>query len=254
MADSTTVKTDATQPNTAESYLQIVEAATGVKAPRAMDTLQADVNELVKQVTVGEDGTFQYPAGTPEHLKLAVATEKKFRDTQSGYTKSQQALKDVEAENKALREQLAKSSVPTKGLSAEEQQRLDDLKYTDPDQWFTEMRSLEEKTIENNVSQLSANQELRRRENHLANINSNRAEPITPDMLDNDIPARINKKMLDGTVTFEDYISEVVEYLDGRKKIATVNPELTSSTNIIGGSAGSVVNGASEIDYTKITF
>ncbi|MCI4437403.1 MAG: hypothetical protein JHC33_11410 [Ignisphaera sp.] len=241
------------QPKTAEDYLAFVEQMTGTPSPRSIEAVQSEVNELVKQVTVTEDGKFVYPENTPDHLKLAVAAEKKFRDTQSGYTKAQTRLKQIEEENKALQEQLAKLATQ-QGLPKEEVERLEALKNEDPDAWYVERQKAEQQYATKHVEALTAEQEIRNRMAYLDRINADREFKITPDVLDNDIPARINNRLINREVSFEAYIGEVIEYLNKGK--AVTNPETPATTNLSGAGSTTVSNNSQfgGLDYSKLTF
>jgi hypothetical protein len=242
-------QSQANTPKTAEDYLGLVEKVTGKAAPKPLDVLQSEINELVKQVTVSEDGKFIYPDNTPEHLRLALSAEKKFRDTQSSYTRTNQELKDAREELEALRQQVA-SSNPARGLSDEDIERLDELKYTDPEEWYNERKRLESQAVQGLTQK---EQEQRARRDALNAVNYGRANPITPDVLDNDIPPRINNKVLKGEITFEQYLAEVVAYLDKGRVVA--NPEAPGDTKLpVGGSASLTTMDAPQIDYSKITF
>jgi len=54
---------------------------------------------------------------------------------------------------------------------------------------------------------------LARRYKYLDEFNIGREVPITTDVLNNDIPDRINSKLAEGEVTFEKYLDEVSDYL-----------------------------------------
>lgn len=236
-------------PQTAEHYLGLVEQVTGQKAPKPLETLQSEVNELVKQVTVTEDGKFVYPDGTPEHLRLAIAAEKKFRDTQSSYTRTNQALKDAEEELEALRKQVADATT-ARGLSEEDTERLEELKYTDPEEWYKERQRLEGEAS-NKMTQAQREQKARR--DALNRVNEGRETPITVDVLDNDVPARLNNKVLSGELTFDQYLEEVVSYLDKGRVVA--NPQLSGDTKLPSGGSTNLTNvDAPAIDYSKLTF
>ena len=77
--------------------------------------------------------------------------------------------------------------------------------------------------------------ELARRYMYLDKFNIDRDVPITPEILDDDIPVEITAKLADGILTFEEYLDEVSEYLDKDKfnyliqKIYDRNYELGSS-------------------------
>ena len=101
-------------------------------------TLGQRANELLRDAQTDEAGKLILPEDIPSELKELVMTEKKFRDTQSAYTKGQQEIAALRAEKEAL---LAQVANPV--LSVEDSQRLVDLKYSDPDKWFVEKQRLE---------------------------------------------------------------------------------------------------------------
>ncbi|MCI4435350.1 MAG: hypothetical protein JHC33_00885 [Ignisphaera sp.] len=240
------------QPKTAEDYLAFAEQITGKTSARPLEAMQTELNELVKQVTISDDGKFIYPDGTPDHLRLALGSEKKFRDTQSAYTRSQQALKEAEEAKDALLEQLA-SQVPAGGLSDDEVEHLEELKYTDPEAWYKERQALESRVTKAHRETLTKEQELRNRHAYLARVNADREVAITPELLDNDIPPRINNKLRNGELTFEAYIAEVAAYMDKGRVVS--NPELNGDTKLTSGGSGTLTtNNNQAIDYSKITF
>ena len=111
----------------------------------AKDT-QTIINDAVKQVTVDDNGKYVYPADMDPVLKAAVAATKSYRDNQSGFTKSQQGLKESEAENVLLRERLAETTKVPLELTPERAKELDDLMYIDPTAWRLEMNKLEQQS------------------------------------------------------------------------------------------------------------
>jgi len=148
----------AKKPETAQDYFGYSAEDYEEAQPVAQDAprdVQAEINKLVKEVTVDDNGKFVYPEGTDPVLKAAVAAEKKYRDTQTGYTKATQTNKEVEAEANALREQIANLSKGQLELTPEESAKLDDLKYTDPDAWYAEKQRLEKEQTEKASEQLS---------------------------------------------------------------------------------------------------
>jgi len=264
-------------PETAAEYLEYTKGLLGEGNTNSAPSeptrqeqprnYQTQVNELIKEVTVDKNGKFIYPDNTPEHLKYAVAAEKKFRDTQAGFTKNSMTLKEMEAENIALREQLAKNA--TTGISDEAREELEELKFTDPDAWFAKKMEIEQQSKSEFQGRL--NEELKevktvagreyevaRRATVLEEFNANRATPLTVEILDNDIPPRIAKRLVDGITSFEEYLSEADEYLSKGKVVS--NPNVDSGTSLASaagsttpqGEAYQLENGA--LDYNNVTF
>jgi len=242
-------------------YEQNTEVVTPQETTEPKDT-QAIINDAIKEVTVGEDGKLVYPEGMDPMLKAAVAASKSFRDTQSGFTKAQMSLKESESENIFLKEQLAKQ-VGTLELTPEKAKELDDLMYTNPKAWRQEMNKLEAQAsgqydtqIEEVRTKSRADAELERRVNVLKEFNVGRETAITPDTLDNDIPARITNKLADGNITFEEYLEEVSTYLTKGKVVAQADPTTTTDLNKANGSstAQPQTKKDGELDYADIAF
>lgn len=176
----------------------------------------------------------QKPADTPntqepEVTAPAIDYEKRYKDTQASYTRSQQLLKAAQAENEALK----KVVTPTISISADKQKELDDLMYSDPQAWRKEMNQLEadaQKSHDDNiataVSTVTAQAELERRAQVLAEFNQSHELNITDETIQFDVPPRLTKKLELGEVTFEQYLDDVADYLKLPKKVATANKTL----------------------------
>lgn len=156
--------------------------------------------------------------------------EKRYKDTQAAYTKSQQELKAV----KAKVDVLEKLTTPQIQIDAEAQKELDDLKYSDPDAWRTKMNNLEldaRSKYQNLISaaeqQAAIQAEMDRRTQVLNEYN--RSHPgfeITDEVIQLDVPTRITKKLESGELSFDDFLGEVKEFLYAPKKVGTTNKTL----------------------------
>lgn len=156
-----------------------------------------------------------------------VDYEKRFKDTQASFTKSQQELKAVKAKLEAL-EKLAQ---PTIQLDEKVQQELEDLKYSDPDAWRVRMNTLEQEAkvkhqtlLDEVATQASTQAELERRTSLLAQYNASHPNmPITDELIRLDVPSRITTKLEKGEISFDDFIVEVHNFLYSPKKVGTSN-------------------------------
>jgi len=192
-------------------------------------TITDEVNTILKGLEKGDDGLAKLviPEGTSDHVADLVRAEHKFRSTQSSYTRERQRSKELEAENEVLRGHVKPQ------VSKEEQDRLDELKYTDPLAWHNEL--LLQKANMPDVgaearAKAASNFELERRVEVLATFNEGREVPITEEVVQNDIPPRISNKLDNGTVTFEEFLDEASAYLAKGKAVA--NPAAMEQTNI----------------------
>jgi len=159
--------------------------------------------------------------------QLAIA-EKRRKDTQAGYTKSRQAIKALEAEKAELLKQL--EQVSKVNIPKEDQERLEELKYEDPEAWREEVNKIEQKVTSESRARLEEltgearkaaeiNFELDRRQQVLSEFNASAETPITDEIIANEVPPRITKKLELGEVTFEEFLEDVAEYLGKGKAV-----------------------------------
>ena len=179
-------------------------------------------------------------------LTILVKREK---DTRAAYTKGQQKIKALEAENATLASQVNTSL----SLSAEQAEELEDLKYSDPDAWRKQLNEYEaENTKMNNKKVEEAQQkanyefELTNRGQLLEEFNKTLEVPITDETIQNDVPPRITAKLESGDITFEEFLNEVTTYLGKGKVVA--NPNTLDQPNIghTGGGHTAESSGAAE--------
>ena len=188
-------------------------------------SFEEQVKQTLANVTTGEDGKTIWPEAD-ESVLYAARAEKRYRDTQSTFTKGQQRLKILEEEKNQLVGHL--EEIATVSLSESEKSKLDELKYSDPEAWREQMNTLEV-TAKNKLAEklteisgtASKKGELVAREQMLQDfLNDNPGLAITDEVIENDIPPRITKKLADGKVTFEEFLNECKGYLSKGKVIA----------------------------------
>jgi len=197
----------------------------GIPANNIDATLTNDVNNASSQVANGTSDQTQ---------QTTVDWEKRFKDTQVGYTKSRQEIAE-------LRAQLAVTakSIP---LSAEEKDRLEDLKYTDPDTWRHELGVIEAKQTQTYKEELAkTTKELTALEQREIAFNdfqlSHPDIVITDDVITYDIPKRITSKLEKGEITFEAFLEEAYSYLKAPKVIGVRNEETQPNLSKLGGNS-----------------
>jgi Skp family chaperone for outer membrane proteins len=214
------------------------KAATPVES--AVD-VQTQVSSIVSNITSDDEGNYIFPEDvelTPE-LKFAATAEKRRRDTQTSYTKNQQALKALEAEKASLLEQLSNSNKPS--FTAEEQEELDNLMYEDPQAWRQKVNQLESQKLNESRAKLeeltgearrAAEQtyELERRSQVLQEFNDSTSTPISAETIANEVPPRITRKLEEGKISFEDFLQEVHTYINKGKVVE--NPSTINQPNM----------------------
>jgi len=227
-------------------------------------TYESKVNDVITAATKGEDGKLVLPEGTDEGLAFAAMAEIRRRDTQGAYTKNQQTLKALQAENEKLASSWESDAVSN--LSSTEQAKLEELKVQDPDTWRSEIVRLEEEkrgkfkekreAITQEASQMT---ELERRGLQLEQFNKDNPDiQLTDDVIENDIPPRITRKLEKGEIQFDEYLNEVAAYLSKPKKLAPgetapKTPDF-ANTRSSGSPTSEALNQQSKTDYKKEIF
>jgi len=252
------------KPETAQDYLGYDVASleqVAVEKPKESADLQSELGRLLKATKVTEDGKFEYPADTPPWAKVAIANEKKFRDTQSAFTKTAQERKVIEAERDTLRAKLAELSA----FTPEQKLELDELKASDPEAYFEKRTEYEREAKNQFNSELQdvrkkteAELEIERRERYVKDFNAKREVPITQDVIENEVPAKFFKQLEANEVSFEEFLNNVADYLDtpktlGKKEDVTNVTDLSTAT---GGTTPSKENRYDSIvdDYANVKF
>ena len=188
------------------------------------------------------------------NAQLAKAREdleranKRVKDTQVSYTKGQQELARLRAEKEA-RDSLPKPST-------EEQERLEQLKYDDPDAWFLERKKLEEankkyvtEVADAKLAELTTQQVLAERESILHSFNSTAPIPITDEVIEYDIPRRIKAKLEKGEVSFEDFLIEASTYLSKGKTVEGKHPTMEQPS--LGKTTGGTTPVVTDANYVR---
>lgn len=187
------------------------------------------VSEVVKMITTDGEGNYNFPEGVElsEELKFAATAEKRRRDTQSEYTKTRLGLTALEAENARLKEELLKQKI---NFTPDQEELLEDLKVSDPEAWRQKLNEFENAALVakqeaiNNMStevKTSASKqfEVSLRSEVLATFNAEKQVGLTDELLANELPARISKKLQEGTISYEEYLQEGLDFLRTAKVI-----------------------------------
>jgi len=197
-----------------------------------------EVEAVIKGVTKDDAGKNVFPEGTTEAHQFAATSELRRRDTQSALTKEQEGHKTSKAENTKLTEAWAAevASVLTPTQSAE----LEELKNTDPDAWRTKLNEIEatnQTSLKERQTKISADagteSELERRTSVLEAHNvANPDHQLTQDVIDNDIPPRMYKKLTNGEITFDQFLEDASGYLKKGKVVGDVGDIPSDEPNL----------------------
>lgn len=201
--------------------------------------IDTQVNEAIAGRTEVE-GKMVFAEDLDPMLKYAANAELRRRDTQSSYTKTQQENLALTSENSQLADSWA--TEVSKTLTTEQQQELEELAHTDKEAWREKINKYETanasrvKEKHTEIKKKAGKEtEVQQRERHLEEYNkANPDYALTDDVIDNDLPPRITKKLEEGKITFDEFIQEAHKYLSAGKVIskgdkAPNEPDLSKS-------------------------
>lgn len=242
----------ATKANAEEAATQVTDSGDGYEEA-AVNTndkstdFASKVNDAVSKMTQDAKGNWVLPDDiTDEAVKHAATIEKRFRDTQGAFTKERQKTKALEAEVSVLKPK-AVGAVQL-NLTDEQTAELDELKFSDPEAWRKKMNTYErnalkaqeeqlEKEVKETTTSTLEKDELERRETVLSEfLETHKGFELNDDIIANDIPPRITKKLNDGTITFEQFLEECYNYSKTGKVIKQKDgPNLPNLSKVGGG-------------------
>tara|TARA_R110000851_G_C13101812_1_gene568621 strand:+ start:2474 stop:3169 length:696 start_codon:yes stop_codon:yes gene_type:complete len=188
-----------------------------------------DIDTQVSAAIAGRtevEGKMVFAEDLDPMLHYAANAELRRRDTQSSYTKTQQQNLALTSENTQLADSWA--TEVSKTLTVTQQEELEELKHTDQEAWREKINQYEGENasrVKEKHTQIKEKAgketELQQRERHLAEYNTaNPDYALTDEVIDNDLPPRIAKKLNDGKITFDEFIAEAHKYLSAGKVIA----------------------------------
>lgn len=192
-------------------------------------TFAARVNEITSKLEKDAKGNWVIPEDLTEEEKFAVNAERRYRDTQSAFTKTSQENKALKAEKSVLLTKATGNVQVT--LTAEQAEEMEDLKFSDPEAWRKKMNAYEaaaltehQKTIDEEVKKVSTSsleeEERERRKVVLSEfLETHEGFDLNDDIIANDIPPRIVKKLETGKISFEDFLQECYDYSNTGKVI-----------------------------------
>lgn len=225
--------------------------------------IDTQINEAINNRTEVE-GKMQFADGLDPMLQYAANAEVRRRDTQASYTRTQQENIALTSENSQLgtawAEEVSKHLTPT------QQTELEELKHTDQEAWREKINEYEASNasrVKEKHTKIKAKAgeetEMQQRERVLKEHNeANPKFALTDDVIDNDIPPRITKKLESGKISFEEYLVEAHTFLSSNK---VIDPGEQAPNEIDLGKAGGdhkpsdkAVNASMKESYEKEIF
>ena len=220
-----------TQQAADQGDFEDTEENLAVEANEDLGTLEEQVSQAIESATTDDEGNMVLPDDLDPNVKYAAGLEKRRRDTQSSYEKSQHQLRTEQAKSEKLEERLL--SDPKLDLSDEEALELEELKNTDADAWrnklneHTATAKAKAKEDVDGISNKTENDiEVDRRQTVLDEFHKANPElTLTDEVIENDLPPRILKQLESGEVTFEKFLDNAKNFLTKGKVIQGANEE-----------------------------
>ena len=196
-----------------------------------------DVTNFLKTI---EDSMPEGADAVEYYKNKLIEAEKRRRGTVAGFTKSQQQLKTLEAQSNFLRDKI----VSTINLTKEQEEELEELKYSDPDAWRAKLDSLEKssrakfdsdvKAELERIKNLSVEEFERERCADLLKkfVEANPELDITKDEIADQIPPLYMKRLTSGQISFEEFLEITKKYLTAPNKSLETKVPSSSGTNI----------------------
>ena len=194
--------------------------------PAEQPSIEQRINSLTDSMVKTDEGKWSLPqdVDASEELKYAAMAERRRRDTQGEFSRTQQTLKSLEAENAQLTAEWAKDVASA--LTAEQRDELDTLKHEDPDAWRQKLNQYESDNASSFQEKTSGIKAKVQQETELESRTRlldehNEAYPdfaLTDDVIENDLPPRFTKQLEKGEITFEEFLAKSAEFL-GKPKV-----------------------------------
>lgn len=160
---------------------------------------------------------------TQQTKQPEVNWEKRYKDTQSAYTKTRQELVELKAHVDVLKSQ---GMTPVQ-IDATLKEELEDLKYSNPEEWRRKMNQIETES-HSKISSAVADKvkEYSELEQRQATLEAFKESHPGFELTDDDVPPRIAKKLASGSIRFDEFLNEVYEYATTPRVVGTPNKTL----------------------------
>jgi len=218
-------------------------------------TLDTRINEAL--ANTDSSGKLKFNEDIDPLFKRAVVNERKARDNQASFTKSRQEIAELKAKSDLLEKTVVSNSAQ---LSPQQAEELENIKYTNPDEWFQKKQQYEYEASQSYLGGLDEqiNEASKKaisdltaveRSEKLATFTQATGVVLTDDILKNDIPPRLASKIND--MPFEDYLRDIAEYLSKGKVVKPTDSGL-DATNISKMAGGDLDNSKKSSSYQII--
>ena len=229
----------------------------------AEPTFKDRVDEVVGKMVKNDKDVWEIPKDVaedlPEEIKYAATLEKRFRDTQGHYTKTNKRLKELETVNSKLESHLVETA--TNHLTPEQRDELDELKLRDPDAWREKLNEHEQTAKQLLQERIEAYRkeglemsELEVRKHQLEAFTERTGIELNDDIIADELPARYSKQLEKGEITFEQFLEKAQKFLTKEKVIAGSEDEPKKKTSLDGLPGGATPTETAQHEDIKQTY
>lgn len=183
-------------------------------------SFEEQVKSVVDKMTQDDKGVWQLPddVQVPEEVLYAAKLEKRFRDTQSAFTKTSQKTKELELTNQKLTEHLVNNA--TLHLTEEQATELQALRVKNLDEWRKKVNDYEKQAqdllktkAKEFTTEAQRTLELEQRKTRTKEFEEELGITLTDDLLESKVPSKVLKQLEKGAISFEDFLKEVKGYI-----------------------------------------
>lgn len=204
-------------------------AATQQDKDGKTSALADKVAEVLKEAKTDAKGNLILPDDLDPDVSYAATLEKRRRDTQAAHTKDRQELNALKSQNQILLEEAL--GVAELDLSEAQLEELEDLKISDPETWRKKMNAYEveakgkkrtkvEDKVKTAAKSVLDEEEIANRKVILEEfLEAHEGFYLDDDVIANDIPPRITKKLEKGEISFDEFLTQCYEYTQTGKVI-----------------------------------
>lgn len=209
--------------------------------PANTPTFKDQVSEIVGKMVQNDKEVWEIPKDIAEDLseevKYAATLEKRFRDTQGHYTKTNKRLKELETVNSKLESHLIETA--TNHLTVEQKDQLDELKLRDPDAWREKLneheqtaKQLQNERIEAFRKEGKEMSELQVRQHQFKEFTETTGIELNDDVIADQLPARFSKQLEKGEISFEQFLEKAQAFLTKERVIAGADADTTTPRSL----------------------
>lgn len=179
-------------------------------------------------------------ASTPASTAGDVDYKALYETTENRRKEAQSALTPVQQENARLKAQLAVGNSVPMQLPVEEQERLDDLMYSDPQAWRVEANKAEQ-TLKQNyeaavetkqgeiIAEMTQEQIVQRTKDFFAT-----KPDVDPKTVIDIMPKKLQEQLDNGDITLDEYLQKGVDLLKGATVASVLAPNSPNLSDVAG--------------------